>query len=267
MVNKRECCKPLAVQKYRLYLTRLQKDDLKSTDSIKMQQNEGVQNTNSRIHEVDLKTTTTSLQTIESKKVLTGYAAKGQAQHNKASSSNIGIGNNHSFGSTQYPTFNSVLPTQYSWDGGFTEIQFKQEHNNQHFEVENGSGLLPTTVIQQHNQERGKRIANSNSGIKSSFGSSSYINIMPTFQPPDPWSLKDDHHHHSINNLDLSSILLQGQQLSSSTNLDIQKKGVAEYNDPEFPPSLYDALRFDYEYEYPPDSLEYPVIDQGLFIV
>ncbi|CAH1417278.1 unnamed protein product [Lactuca virosa] len=261
------------LQKYRLYLTRLQKDDLKSTDSIKMQQNEGVQNTNSRIHEVDLKTTTTttSLQTIESKKVLTGYAAKGH--HNKASSSNIGIGigNNHSFRSTQYPTFNSVLPTQYSWDGGFTEIQFKQEHSNQHFEVENGLGLLlpTTTVLQQHNQERGKRVvANSSSGIKSSFGSSSsYINIMPTFQPPDPWSLKDDQQT-SINNLDLSSILLQGQQLSSSTNLDIQqKKGVAEYNDPEFPPSLYDALRFDYEYEYPPDSLEYPVIDQGLFIV
>ncbi|KAI3763493.1 hypothetical protein L2E82_13391 [Cichorium intybus] len=239
------------LQKYRLYLTRLQKDDLKSTDSTKMQQNEA----NSRIHEVDLKgTTTTSLQTIESKKILTGYAAKGGGGgggHHKASSSNSNIGISNSFGSTQYPRFNSTVPSdQYSWNTGFTEFQFKQEQHNQQFHVENGfTNLGLPTTLQQQNQVN------------------SINNLMPRFQPPDPWTLKDDT---SINNLELSSILLQSQsqqQHSSSTiNLDMQKKsGVPDFNDPEVSPSLYDALRFDYD--YPPDSLEYPVIDQGLFII
>ncbi|XP_024988229.1 two-component response regulator ARR11 [Cynara cardunculus var. scolymus] len=307
------------LQKYRLYLTRLQKDDLKTSssglkhpdfsprdaagdraDHIKMQQNEAnsyrapsnllLQNANSRIHEVDLKGTA-SLQTIEPKKVLTGFAAKSH----KASSSNIGI--SHSFGSTQYSTYNSVLPTQYSWNEGFTEIQFKQERNPQ-FQVENGFADLGLPTLQQHNQvnlqpmqsianglfskERDKQ-AKSSSGTKSSFGSYSVPsqNLTPSFQPPDPsfqppdpvtsstWSLKDDHslEQTSIHNLELSAFFLQGQHCSS-TNLDMQNK-VPECNDPEFiaevPSNLYDALRFDYE--YPPDSLEYPVIDQGLFIV
>lgn len=303
------------LQKYRLYLTRLQKDDLKTsssglkhpdfsprdaagdrTDHIKMPQNEAVnsyrapsnlllQNANSRIHEVDLKGTTASLPTIEPKKVLTGFAA---TKSHKASSSNIGI--SHSFGSTQYSTHDSVLSTQYSWNEGFTEIQFKQERTPQ-FQVENGFADLGLPTLQQHNQlslqpvqsianglfskERDKQ-AKSSSGTKSSFGSYSVPaqNLMPSFQPPDPvtsstWSLRDDHslEQTSINNPELSAFLLEGQHCSS-TNLDMQNKGVPECNDPEFiaevPSNLYDALRFDYEY---PDSLEYPVIDQGLFIV
>ncbi|KAJ9563890.1 hypothetical protein OSB04_009050 [Centaurea solstitialis] len=306
------------LQKYRLYLTRLQKDDLKTsssglkhpdfsprdaaggdrTDHLKMQQNEAVnsyrppsnlllQNANSRIHEVDLKGTA-SLQKIEPKKVLTGFAAKSH----KASCSNVGM--SHSFGSTQYSTYNSVLPTQYSWNEGFTEIQFKQERNPQ-FQVENGFADLGLPPLQQHNQlnlqplqpianglfgkERDKQ-AKSSSGTKSSFGSYSLPsqNLMPSFQPPDPsfqppdpvtsstWSLKDDQQT-STDNLELTAFLLQGQNCPS-TNLDMQNKGMLEDNDPGFiaevPPNLYDALRFDYEF---PDSLEYPVIDQGLFIV
>ncbi|KAM0000460.1 putative response regulator and transcription factor RR-B-type family [Helianthus debilis subsp. tardiflorus] len=239
------------LQKYRLYLTRLQKDDLKTsssgpkhpdlpprdaapencTESTKVQQNEvvsshrtpnnlNIQNSNPTIHKVDIKSNA-SLQPIKPKKILTGYPAKTEMSHR--------------FESTQYPPFNSMLPTQYSWGGGSKEIQFKQEHNPPQFQVQNGffTGL----------------------------GLPAQQNTMPSFQPPDPvtgptWSLKDH-----PNNMELSPFLLQGQHFSS-TNVDHQYKGVlAECNDQEF---LYDTLRFDYE--YPTDPLEWPVIDQGLFI-
>ncbi|KAI7741714.1 hypothetical protein M8C21_026514 [Ambrosia artemisiifolia] len=237
------------LQKYRLYLTRLQKDDLKTsssgpkpdipprdapdkcTESTKVQQNEVVsshrtpnnliiQNSSPTIHEVDIKRNA-SLQTTKPKKILTGYAAK--------------TGMSHPFASTQYSSFNSVLPTQYCWGGGSKEIQFKQENNPPQFQVQDGffTGL----------------------------GLPAQQNIMPSFQPPDPvispsWSLKDH-----PNNMELSPFLLQGQHFSS-TNVDHEYKGVVEYNDQEF---LYDPLRYDYE--YPTDPLEFSVIDQGLFIV
>lgn len=249
------------MQKYRLYLTRLQKDDLKTsssgpkhpdinprdttekrTEPIKIQQNEAVSShrtTNPTIHEVDIKGNNAALQTIKPKKIITGYAAK--------------AGINHPFESTQYSQFNSVLPTQYSWGGGFKEIQFKQENNNNNapqFQVHNDcfTGLgLP---------------AQQNTSI-------------PSFQPPDPvigptWTLKQDPcteqtSINTINNMELSPFLLQGQQHCSSTNVDHQNKGVTvtEFNDQEL---LNDALKFDYDYEYP-DLWEYPVIGQGLFIV
>ncbi|KAK9074626.1 hypothetical protein SSX86_007224 [Deinandra increscens subsp. villosa] len=244
------------LQKYRLYLTRLQRDDLKTsssgpkhpdipprdatescTESITVQQNEAVsshrtpnnliiQNPISTVHEVEVKGNA-SLQTIKPKKIITGYAA------------NPGI--SLSFGSTQYLPFNSALPTQYSWSGGLQEIQFKQEHSPPQFQVQNSFTGLGLPAQQ---------------------------NIMPSFQPPDPvtgptWSLKEDPNTEqaSINIMELSPFLLQGQHCSA-TNIDHQNKGVTECNDHE---SLYDALRFDYD--YPADSLEYPVIDQGLFIV
>ncbi|KAJ0669602.1 putative response regulator and transcription factor RR-B-type family [Helianthus annuus] len=239
------------LQKYRLYLTRLQKDDLKTsssgpkhpdlpprdaapencTESTKVQQNEvvsshrtpnnlNIQNSNPTIHKVDIKSNA-SLQPIKPKKILTGYAAKTEMSH--------------PFESTHYPPFNSMLPTQYSWGGGSKEIQFKQEHNPPQFQVQNSffTGL----------------------------GLQAQQNTMPSFQPPDPvtgptWSLKDH-----PNNMELSPFLLQGQHFSS-TNVDHQYKGVlSECNDQEF---LYDTLRFDYEYST--DPLEWPVIDQGLFI-
>lgn len=237
------------MQKYRLYLTRLQKDDLKTSSSslmhqdfpprdepLTIQQNEVVNSNRTNSN-------TSSLQTTEPKKILTGYAA--------------------CFGPTHYSTFNPELPTQYSWNRGFTEIEFKPEPNPQ-FQVQNGfTNLgLPT---QQFRKEK-DRPANSS-------GSYSVIsqNLMPSFQPPDPVIISNDHQslqQTSLNNMELSAFLLQGQPCFS-TNLDIQNKGVSVCNDqefiPEFPSNLYDALRFDYE--YPPDSLEYPVIDQGLKIV
>lgn len=257
------------MQKYRLYLTRLQKDDLKtsssgvlkqhsdilprdaaaagdrSSESITMQPNEAVNRPpiNSRIHEVDSKGgTAVSLQTIIKPKknlVLTGYAA---------------AGSNIAFGSTQ--EYSALLPNDYSWNGG---IQFKQEHNAQ-FQVQNGF-RLPTQQVQQSvacgpfTKERDDKPDNPTSY------SMLYQNLMPSFQPPDPVNSLEQT---SINNLELSAFLLQGQHCSYSTNLDMQ-------NDPdlitEVPSHVYDALRFD-DYEYPPDySLEYPVIDQGLFIV
>ncbi|KAK1406057.1 hypothetical protein QVD17_42254 [Tagetes erecta] len=243
------------LQKYRLYLTRLQKDDLKTSssgpkhpdreatenrpESIKVQQNEAVsshqtpnnltiQNPISSIHEVDIKGNA-PLQATKPKKIITGYAAK--------------TGISHPFQSTQYLPFNSALPTQYSWGGGgFKEIQFKQEHNPPEFQVHNACFTALGLPTQQ--------------------------NTMPSFHLPDPvtgptWSLKDDPstEQTSINNMELSPFLLQGQDCSP-TNIDHQNIGAAECNDQEL---LYDALRFDYE--YPPDSFEYPVIDQGLFIV
>lgn len=239
------------MQKYRLYLTRLQKDDLKTSssglkhpdnspidapenppESIKLQHNEAIssqqtlnnhliiQSSISSVHEVDIKGNA-PLQIIKPKKIITGYAAK------------TGISNH--FQSTEYSPFNSVLPTQYSWGGGSKEIQFKQKHNPPQFQVQNAclTGLgLPT---QQ--------------------------NTLPSFQPPDQVSGPTCTERTSIHNMEFSPFLLQGQHFSPTNNH--QNKGVAECNDQEL--LLYDELRFDYE--YPPDSLEYPVIDQGLFIV
>ncbi|XP_076960221.1 two-component response regulator ARR11-like isoform X2 [Bidens hawaiensis] len=251
------------LQKYRLYLTRLQKDDLKTSSSgpkhpdinprdatdkgsepIKIQQNEAVsshrttnnliiQNPKSTIHEVDIKGNA-ALQTIKPKKIITGYAAK--------------TGISHPFESTHYSQFNSVLPTQYSWGGGFKEIQFKQENNNHsQFQVHNGCFTGLGLPAQQ-------------------------TTSIPSFQPPDPvigptWTLKQDPcteqtSINTINNMERSPFLLQGQHCSSTT-VDHQNKGVTEFNEQEF---TNDALKFDYDYEYP-DLWEYPVVGQGLFIV
>ncbi|KAL8230102.1 hypothetical protein R6Q57_015002 [Mikania cordata] len=245
------------LQKYRLYLTRLQKDDLKTSSSgpkhpdipprdtpencretIQVQQNEAVssnrtpnsliiQNHSPTIHEIDIKGNE-SLQTMKPQRIITGYAAK--------------TGISHSFESTQYSPFNSVFSTQYSWDGGFKGIHFKQEHNPPQFQLQNCCFTGLELPAQQ--------------------------NIMPSFQPPDPvtgptWGLKDDsiNEHTSINVMELSPFLLQGQHCSS-INVDHQNKETTERNDQEF---FYEAQRFDYEYAA--DLLEYPVIDQGLFIV
>ncbi|PWA43363.1 CheY-like superfamily [Artemisia annua] len=283
------------LQKYRLYLTRLQKDDIKSTssglklpefsprdaagdrtESIKVQQNEAVnsyrthsnphvQNISSKVQEVDFKCSA-SLKPIKPKKILTGYAV----DSHKASSSNIGI--SQSFGSTEYSSFNTTLPTQYSWNGGYTEIQFKQEPAPQ-FQVQNGFSNIGLSTQQVQSTAHGQALSKEKDK-PAKFGSFS-------LQPPDPvtsstWSMKNDQSLEptSITNMELSAFLLQGEH-RSSTNLDMQNKGAPEFNELEFidevPPDLYDALRFDgYPpdlLEYPPDLLEYPVIDQGLFIV
>ncbi|XP_071707606.1 two-component response regulator ORR26 isoform X2 [Rutidosis leptorrhynchoides] len=258
------------LQKYRLYLTRLQKDDLKTSssggvlqqhsdflstdaaaaagrdrtsDPIMMQPNELVNRptTNSRILEVDSKSG--PLQTIIEPKgtlILTGYAAG-------CSSSNI------TFGSSAHD-YSTVLPTHYSWNGG---IQFKQEQPNSQFQVQNGFRLPTQQSISYGPPPFTKVLVN-----KQEKSTSYSVLSQPSFQPPDPITSLDQA---SVNNLELSAILLQGQQhCSYSTNVDVQ-------NNPELiedvPPNLYDALSFD-DYGYPPDySFEYPVIDQGLFIV
>lgn len=70
-------------------------------------------------------------------------------------------------------------------------------------------------------------------------------------------------------NVDLHTGLLQED--SSPINLQLQNKEfLPDCNNTELigevPIYLYDALRFDYEYPYPCESIDYPVMDQGLFI-
>lgn len=116
--------------------------------------------------------------------------------------------------------------------------------------------------------------------------------LAPNVEPPQPiasstWSLKNhgleqfflndlEAPHGNIilgkmpafasSNDDLQTGLFQGH--CSTTNAGLQNK-VFECNDPEaipeVSPYLYDALKFDYE--YPSDSVDYPVIGQGLYII
>lgn len=66
---------------------------------------------------------------------------------------------------------------------------------------------------------------------------------------------------------DLLACLLQGDRCT--TNVELLNKESLNHNSQdlfaETPAYVYDAQRFDYE--YPLETMEYPVIDQGLFIV
>nr|XP_043625274.1 two-component response regulator ORR26-like [Erigeron canadensis] len=220
------------LQKYRLYLTRLQKDDLKTsssglkhpdfsprdaagepTDPSQMQQKEAVVSyhtpANTRIHEVDVKGTP-PLQTIEPKKVLTGYAAN-----------IVNNGINQSFGTAQYSTFNSILPTQCSWNGGFTEIQFKHEHNP-NFQAQNGLNKLGLPTQQMQSIPHGPPFSKERDKPANAASYSALSqNLMRGFQSPDPvtsstWSMKDDQQVQTIAHVPPFSKEREEQDNSSS---------------------------------------------------
>ncbi|KAM7484130.1 hypothetical protein LguiA_000139 [Lonicera macranthoides] len=331
------------LQKYRLYLSRLQKEnDLKASfggikhsdlllkdpagcslqHSINMPRIDSnyliptnilVQNANPKAHECDL-TNTVSLP-------INGDNPEPQ----KTTSSRMGF--NHSFGSLdsnmRFSTFDSTIPTQYSWSGEVKEIQFKQEHKPH--QLENSLNHLALPSLQHHiqvnniesppsslspkpfNKESDNKLTHTENKLPyatkyknqtSQGGNTTNLFSMQSeshttnFHPFEPitsttWNMKNQHLDHvSVNELespegnlilgkgsafssldeDLHAFLLRGHL--SSSNLGLQNKEVFECNNPELiaevPPYLYDALRFDYE--HPCDSIEYPVIDEGLFI-
>ena len=170
------------MQKYRLYLSRLQKEnDLKASfggikqsdssskdpagnlslpNSIKMQQNDSAsgiygmpgnktlpQSVDQKIHESDLKGIV-SLSVMETKKA----PIHDIPDPSKVSSSRMVP--NHPFGQLEqevkYARFNSSIPKQYAWSQ-VPEVQFKQEHKIHH-RVENGFNHLPLPGLQHHVQ-------------------------------------------------------------------------------------------------------------------
>uniref|UniRef100_A0A5B7ARG7 Putative two-component response regulator ARR11 n=1 Tax=Davidia involucrata TaxID=16924 RepID=A0A5B7ARG7_DAVIN len=171
------------LQKYRLYLSRLQKEndlktsfggikhpDLSSKDpagslcfqnSINMQQSDSsngnygfsgnkilVQNVDAKIHEGDMNDIV-SLPMTEPKEALIGDIPDLQ----KPGSSQAGL--NHSFRPLEpdvgYSAFDSTI-TQYSWSGEVLDhIQFKQEHKP-HLKLKDGFSHLPLPGPQHHIQ-------------------------------------------------------------------------------------------------------------------
>ncbi|CAK9137366.1 unnamed protein product [Ilex paraguariensis] len=179
------------LQKYRLYLSRLQKEnELKSSlsrinqsaaspkdtarklgfhDSINMQPDgaaNGLYGTSDnkilihsidhKIHEADLKGIV-SLPMIEPKKA----PIVNIPEPRRASRSTMGL--NESFGSMErglkYAAFDSTFPMHHSWSGEYPEIQY-QEHNP-HLQLENGFSHLPLSAPQHHIQVNNLRPATS----------------------------------------------------------------------------------------------------------
>ncbi|KAL7197009.1 hypothetical protein ACSBR1_036926 [Camellia fascicularis] len=168
------------LQKYRLYLSRLQKENelkasfggVKQSDSssrdtaaslglqnsINRQQSDAasgiygissnktlVQNVDPKIHEGDLKGIV-SLPMAEPKK----GPVHDIPNSPKTSGSKMGL--NHSFGSLEpdvkYTMYDSTVPKQYSWSE-VSEIQFKQEHKPRH-QLGNGFNRLSLPGLQHH---------------------------------------------------------------------------------------------------------------------
>ncbi|KAF5931210.1 hypothetical protein HYC85_032083 [Camellia sinensis] len=326
------------LQKYRLYLGRLQKEnevkaflggikqsDLCSKDpvgslglqnSIDLQQNDvasgiygvpgnkiRVQNVDPKNHEGDLKGIV-SLPLIEPNKA----PIHDIPDPPKICSSRVEL--NHLFRPLEpdikYIPFDSTIPTQYSWSE-VPEIRFKQEHKA-HLQLKNGFNHLPlppSISPRPFNKEREKtaRVEVKPSyadckrqQIRQAGPTRSAANLLPvqseshmtSFHTSEPiatttLSLKN----HGLNQIfinDLESAqknlilgscsgfgsldedglacLLQGD-CHTTMNVGIENRESVPFA--ETPAYLFDAQRFDHE--YPWESVEYPVIDQGLFIV
>ncbi|GMP88154.1 hypothetical protein CsSME_00040235 [Camellia sinensis var. sinensis] len=326
------------LQKYRLYLGRLQKEnevkaflggikqsDLSSKDpvgslglqnSIDLQQKDvasgiygvpgnkiRVQNVDPKNHEGDLKGIV-SLPLIEPKKA----PIHDIPDPPKTCSSRVEL--NHLFRPLEpdikYIPFDSTIPTQYSWSE-VPEIQFKQEHKA-HLQLKNGFNHLPlppSISPRPFNKEREKpaRVEVKPSyadckrqQIRQAGPTRSAANLLPvqseshmtSFHTSEPiatttLSLKS----HGLNQIFLNDLesaqknlilgscsgfgsldedglacLLRGD-CHTTMNVGIENRESVSLA--ETPAYLFDAQRFDHE--YPWESMEYPVIDQGLFIV
>ncbi|KAL7241161.1 hypothetical protein ACSBR2_006728 [Camellia fascicularis] len=326
------------LQKYRLYLGRLQKEnelkaflvgikqsDLPSKDtvgslghqnSIDMQQNDvassiydvpgnkiRVQNVDPKIHEGDLKGIVSSPLTEPKKAPIRDIP-----DPPKTSSSRVEL--NHSFQPLEpdikYIPFDSTIPTQYSWSE-VPKIQFKQEHKA-HLQLENGCNHLPlppSISPRPFNKEREKPTCVE---VKPSYANCKRQQIRqagPTRSAADLFPVQSESHMTSfhtsepiatttlrlknqglnqifINDLESAqknlilgscscfgsldedglACLLQGD-CYTTMNVGIEDRESVPFA--ETPAYLFDAHRF--EHEYPWESMEYPVIDQGLFIV
>ncbi|KAL8156981.1 hypothetical protein AgCh_001910 [Apium graveolens] len=333
------------LQKYRLYLSRLQKDnDIKashggikqSTDattrdqagnigfknSINIKQNDAaitnfsfpgnvvVQSSNPKGHDF----------VVSSPDLGTKGALVSDAQEIQKATSSSGVGLNCNFGTpdldAKYTTLSSVLPPQFSWN---------REHKPQIEQINVFNNLLPDLHDQiQINQEtffpnyptpfnkerdklthikvmppHGTEFSSQN--IRQQMPGENAFTLNPvqsecsttTFNPSEPitrsaWKSSNDQviDHILVNDLDsLNGNLILGkssaltylnvnfpacllQEDCSPTFFELQNREFSDCNDPGLlsEPStyLYDSLKFDYE--YPCDPFEYPVMDQGLFI-
>ncbi|KAI8023173.1 Two-component response regulator ORR26 [Camellia lanceoleosa] len=325
------------LQKYRLYLGRLQKEnelkafmggikqsDLSSKDpvgslglqnSIDMQQNDvasgiygvpgskiHVQNVDPKIHEGDLKGIV-SLPLAEPKKA----PIRDIPDPPKTSSSRVEL--NHSFRPLEpdikYIPFDSTIPTQYSWSE-VSKIQFKQEHKA-HLQSEQGFNHLPlppSISPRPFNKEREKSACVEVKPTYANCKSQQIRQAGPTRSAADLFPVQSESHmtsfhtepiatttlslkHQGLNQIfinDLESAqknlilgscscfgsldedglacLLQGD-CYTTMNVGIENRESVPFA--ETPAYLFDAHRFDHEYPWEP--MEYPVIDQGLFIV
>ena len=340
--------KPLSllsiVQKYRLYLSRLQKDnDLKashggikqSTDATSRDQagnlgfknsinikhndvantnfgipkNTVIQNSNPKSHDGVV-----SSPDLGPKGPLVSDAHEIQ----KATSSS-GVGLHYSFGTpdldTKYTTFSSALPPQFSWN---REHKPQIDPNNvfNHLSLPdldqvqvNQKTFLPSYPT-PFNKERDKlthikamppRATECISlNIRQQMPGENTFGLNPVqsecsttaFNPSESitrtaWSSKDQVLDHiSVSDLDsFNGNLILGKNSAltslnenfppcllpedcSPTYFEMQNSDFSDSNNPGLllEPSmyLYDSLKFDYE--YPCDPIEYPVMDQGLFI-
>lgn len=317
------------LQKYRLYLSRIQKEndlkasfgaikqlDLSSKDtdgspglqnSLDIQKTDAasgiygmcgnktiIQNADPKFHEGELKGIV-SMPLVESKKA----TIHDIPEPPKASNSRTAP--NHAFGplepDVKYGRFDSSIRKQYSWCE-VPQTQFRQEHKV-NLQIEKGFNHLPSIGSRPFTREREKpgymdskpsytKFSNQQIRQAIPIGSGAYSfpvepeNHMTGFQASEPilstTTLSMKNHGLSqifINNNsafasadgDLLACLLQGDRCTS--NIELQNKESLNYHSQDFfletPAYVNETQRFDYE--YPWETMEYPVIDQGLFIV
>ncbi|KAM5568075.1 hypothetical protein ABKV19_015902 [Rosa sericea] len=227
----------------------------------------------------------------ETKKGLIGNVADSL----KIRSSQMGV--NHSFASVE-SEINFTIPTKYSW----IETQMKREHKPV-VQLDNGFNKPQPPGVQHHLQADllqpipsiSSRDGETNRPIKNKPSQAAYRNshispVSPTITAADSFSeqtkscVVDQGFDPSSSSF--SNMKNQGFNLSCLTNFEPGQNnlffgsgssfasypadyfgmnlGVSEYNDPEVPAHLYEAMRFGCE--YPWESLEYSLADHSLFI-
>ncbi|KAI9168864.1 hypothetical protein LWI28_003025 [Acer negundo] len=330
------------LQKYRLYLSRLQKDDnelttsaggIKHTDSSKDSAGGfGLQNS-MNIHHNDVSTgsygfsgSKSFVQNLNPKSLdceKKGIVSEPITEPKRAlivdipnpckvRSSQIGFESSFaSLGGSQvdFTAFGSTtIPTRYSWSD-VPEVLFR--HESKSTELEDGFSQLPPSRSQHHIQADHIKPVPSISSSSSAADRSNHANhATSTESAIDPLPVQTKNHisitnHQAFDPLSTTALSMksQGFNLSCISDLESTQRNISsgietllpsldedlkfcwlqgdylamnlglqdfpEYYDPgivsEVPIHLYDALRHDYD--NPCDPTEYPLIEQGLFIV
>lgn len=295
------------LQKYRLYLSRLQKDnDLRTSfggvkhsdvstkdpsgnfgvqNSINMHSNDSangnyaftssnilVQNMDAKFHEGELKGIF-SLPMTEPKKARMGDVPEPQK------AGNLWMGFESLEPNANYAAFDSTTLPQYPWSREIQEIPFKPENKLHHHFVERLPPAPPIDVgpsIAERARAGPVQLKPLYANYRSNSLSKGVAPVRNAIDPPafDPISLatfnkrSQGFHQNCMNNLESTQRNLFSLDDSNSANFGLQNIEYSDFNDPGLiagvPIQLYDALRFGYD--NPCESVEYPIIDQGLFI-
>ncbi|XP_060214113.1 two-component response regulator ARR11-like isoform X1 [Lycium barbarum] len=329
------------LQKYRLYLTRLQKEDevkgsfcgmkhpdvsCKETSSSLSLQNPvdvctdvtkdkhgGVSEDKAIVHNGKVKGVV-SMPTAEPRSVVEDNF------DSQTAGSKIGL--NDSFGLINTDVKSATVPTPYCSTGEAPQLQYKQDFQP-HFQSENGLShqplpvlshqipvdRTPATRILNHVPSREERDKHPNTEPKPSFfkskseGAGKFSPVESTVNLFQPVSHHQQTNFHTLEQMPSTTWSATSHNVvnvpqSSARNLTLGSGSIVaslggdmcgasiqgecfpannglwnieqfDYNDPHpisgVPTCLYDTLRFDYE--YPIDSLDGIVMDQGLFIV